>query len=174
MPPMPNAATPATGPGRPAAGAVGGPAARPAHPAPARETVSEIRVRYAEADQMGFVYHAHYLVWCDIGRTEFIRGLGTSYAELERGGLLLAVADARLRYLAPARYDDLVHVHTRLEQVRSRAVTFGYDIVRAEPGPAARLATATVALVALDANGSPRTLPREFRARLEAVASAPR
>jgi acyl-CoA thioester hydrolase len=139
-----------------------------------RETVSELRVRYAETDQMGFVYHANYLVWCDIGRTDFIRGLGASYAELEKGGLLLAVADARLRYLASARYDDLVRVHTRLEQVRSRAVEFGYDIVRAEPGPGTRLATATVTLIALDANGSPRTLPPEFRARLEAVASAPR
>ncbi|HET9985676.1 MAG TPA: thioesterase family protein [Longimicrobiales bacterium] len=139
-----------------------------------RETISELRVRYAETDQMGFVYHAHYLVWCDIGRTDFIRELGASYAELERGGLILAVADARLRYHASARYDDVVRVHTRLEQVRSRAVAFGYDIVRAEPGPAARLATATVSLIALDANGSPRTLPPDFRARLEAVASAPR
>jgi acyl-CoA thioester hydrolase len=80
-------------------------------------------VRYAETDQMGVVYHANYLVWCEIGRTDFIRALGTPYAQLERDGVLLAVSDAALRFHAAARYDDPIRVYTRLIDVRSRALT---------------------------------------------------
>ncbi len=127
---------------------------------------SELRVRYAETDQMGVAYHANYLVWCEIGRTDFIRGHGVTYAQLERQGLFLAVSDVRVRYHAGARYDDLIRVRTWLERVQSRGVTFGYEILRLEPEPR-RLATATTSLIALDSNGSLRTLPPDFRARLE-------
>ena len=65
-------------------------------------TSSEVRVRYAETDQMGVAYHANYLVWCEVGRTDFIRHLGVTYAEMERRGVRLAVADAHLRYHASA------------------------------------------------------------------------
>src|SRR5438128_4382864 len=71
--------------------------------APTREI--EIRVRYAETDQMGVVYHANYLVWCEMGRTDFIRDLGLSYAAMERSGVSLAVSELSARYHAPARYD---------------------------------------------------------------------
>src|SRR5512139_2803050 len=121
-----------------------------------------VRVRYAETDQMGVVYHANYLVWCEIGRTDFIRGLGTTYAELERQGLTLAVADAQLRYHRAARYDDLIRIETWIERVQSRTVTFGYEIVREEPGPAERLATASTRLIGLDDHGAPRPLPPEL------------
>lgn len=124
-----------------------------------RRSSSTIRVRYAETDQMGVVYHANYLVWCEIGRTDLIRELGVTYARLEQEGLRLAVADARLRYHAPARYDELVRVDTWLEQVQSRAATFGYEILRVEPEPILRLVTATIRLVALDPRGALRTLP---------------
>ncbi len=124
-----------------------------------RRATSTFRVRYGETDQMGVAYHANYLVWCEIGRTDFIRELGTSYADLERQGLRLAVADARLRYVAPARYDDDVRIETRVERVQSRTVTFGYDIVRIRPQPEQRLARASIRLIALDARGAPRTLP---------------
>ncbi|MDB4947636.1 MAG: hypothetical protein JWM27_285 [Gemmatimonadetes bacterium] len=123
----------------------------------------ELRVRYAETDQMGFVYHANYLVWCDMGRTELIRRVWRPYAELEREGLLLAVTDASLRYLQPARFDDLVRIETTLEAVRSRAVSFTYDVVRVgEDGSTRRLATARTDLMALDPSGATRTLPREM------------
>ncbi|MFN9215623.1 MAG: acyl-CoA thioesterase, partial [Gemmatimonadota bacterium] len=82
---------------------------------------SRLRVRYAETDQLGVVYHANYLGWCEVGRTVYIRRFGLSYAEMERRGLQLAVADAALRFLAPARYDDPVVVRTRLTAVKSRA-----------------------------------------------------
>jgi acyl-CoA thioester hydrolase len=107
---------------------------------------------------MGFVYHAHYLVWCDIGRTEFIRRLGTSYAEIERAGLLLAVAEASVRYAASARYDDLVAIETRLARIRSREIRFDYIIDRANE-PRDRLATALVRLIPLARDGTLKRFP---------------
>src|SRR5688572_17438031 len=73
-----------------------------------RSHSTELRVRYAETDRMGVVYYANYLVWCEVGRVEFLRALGRSYATLEHEGTGLAVAEAKVRYLAPARFDDLV------------------------------------------------------------------
>lgn len=130
---------------------------------------STLRVRYAETDQMGVVYHANYLVWCEIGRTDFIREAGPSYAELERRGLRLAVSRAQVRYLAPARYDDEVRVTTWLEEVRSRAITFAYRVERVRPGPERILATATTQLIALDPRGAPRTLPPEILELFRAI-----
>lgn len=116
---------------------------------------------------MGVAYHAHYLVWCEMARTELIRQLGTPYAELERAGVFLVVADAHVRYIAAARYDDWIRVDARLERVQSRAVTFTYEVAREVDGRRERLATATTKLIALDEHGSPRTLPtsllRTFR-----------
>lgn len=120
------------------------------------------RVRYAETDQMGVVYHANYLVWCEVGRTEFIRTLGMSYAALERHGVGLAVAELSMRYHAPARYDDQVQVTTSLVSVRSRAITFDYVITNAESG--VRLASARTTLVAIDDEGRPMSLPPDVRA----------
>lgn len=123
----------------------------------------EVRVRYAETDQMGVVYHANYLVWCEIGRTELIRQLGFSYADLERQGLFLAVSDAHLRFHAPARYDDTILVETAVDEVRSRSLAFRYSIARlTEDGGTQRLVTARTALVGLDGEGRPRTLPGEL------------
>jgi acyl-CoA thioester hydrolase len=128
---------------------------------------TEIRVRYAETDRMQVVYYANYLVWCEVGRVELLRDLGQSYARLEEGGVGLAVAEARVRYLAPARFDDLVRIETTLTGVRSRAVTFDYVITNAETG--VRLATAHTALVSIAADGRLAAIPMEFRRALEAV-----
>jgi acyl-CoA thioester hydrolase len=128
---------------------------------------TDLRVRYAETDRMGIVYYANYLVWCEVGRVEFMRALGGSYAELESQGYGLAVAEATVRYLSPARFDDLVRIETSLVGVRSRAVTFDYVISHAESG--IRFATAHTALVSIDRSGRPTALPPEFRARLEAA-----
>src|SRR4026207_959508 len=75
---------------------------------------TELRVRYAETDRMGVVYYANYLVWCEVGRAEFMRSLGGRYAALEARGYGLAVAEATVRYLAPARFDDPVRIETSL------------------------------------------------------------
>jgi acyl-CoA thioester hydrolase len=123
-----------------------------------RRTTSTFRVRYGETDQMGVAYHANYLVWCEVGRTDFIRRLGVTYADLERQGHFLAVAEATVRYGAAARYDDEIRVETWLEEVRSRTVTFGYEILREAPEPG-RLARATTRLVSIDHDGRPRALP---------------
>lgn len=130
-------------------------------------TVSEVRVRYAETDQMGVAYHANYLVWCEVGRTDFIRQLGVSYAEMERQGVRLAVADAQVRYHASARYDDLVGIETRLIALQSRMVTFRYDLFRvAESGAVSgeRLATASTMLISVSPDGRPVAMPAHFRA----------
>ena len=125
----------------------------------------ELRVRYAETDRMGVVYHANYLAWCEVGRTEYIRTLGVSYGELEAGGLLLAVSDASLRYHAPARYDDVVRVDTSISELRSRTVTFEYLISNAASG--SRLVSARTTLVSMDPGGRTVSMPAEFRRRLE-------
>ena len=126
----------------------------------------ELRVRYAETDQMGVVYHTNYLVWCEIGRTELIRALsGTSYATLEAEGVALAVAELSIRYHGAARYDNLIRVRTSLADARSRSVTFDYLISNAETGE--RLASARTVLVSLDPNGRPTRMPERLRAHLE-------
>ena len=133
------------------------------------ETVSELRVRYAETDQMGVVYHANYLIWCEIGRTDFIRELGTPYAQLEREGVLLAVSDVGMRFHASARYDDPIRVYTRLIDVRSRGLTFHYRIRHADTD--AVLVQGTTALVSLTPDGRPTTLPTPVRTMLAAAVS---
>lgn len=138
------------------------------------QTASETRVRYAETDQMGVAYHANYLVWCEIGRTDFIRSLGVTYAEMERQGVRLAVADATLRYHAGAKYDDVVRIETRLTGVRSRMVEFSYKLLRVPaPGDTAgeRLASATTRLISIDGENRPVAMPAHFRALLEDVVS---
>lgn len=132
-----------------------------------RSQTTEFRVRYAETDRMGVVYHANYLVWCEVGRVEFMRALGRDYAALEGQGTGLAVTEARVRYLAPARFDDPIRVTTTLAGVRSRAVSFDYEITHAESG--VRLATAHTALVSIDRDGRLMAIPPDFRAALEAA-----
>ena len=131
------------------------------------ETISELRVRYAETDQMGVVYHANYLVWCEIGRTDFIRRAGRSYADLERDGVLLAVSDASLRFLASARYDDPIRVVTALSAIGSRGMSFAYRIERADTR--AMLVRAATSLVCINRDGRLATLPRDVRTWLEGV-----
>ncbi|RPH85424.1 MAG: acyl-CoA thioesterase [Chroococcales cyanobacterium metabat2.561] len=122
------------------------------------------RVDYSETDQMGVVYHARYLVWLDVARTEHLRTTGTSYRELEGLGLRLMVTEATLRYRAPARYDDPIRVRSWVREVASRRVTFGYAVEHDESGQL--LVTAQTALVVLDTNSNFARLPADVRARL--------
>ena len=117
---------------------------------------------------MGVVYHSHYLVWCEIGRTDLIRRLGTPYAELERQGVTLAVVDASIRYHAGARYDELVRVRTLLANVRSRTITFDYTVERAQSGE--KLVTARTVLASLNGEGKLVALPVTLRKLLEDAA----
>lgn len=122
------------------------------------------RVDYSETDQMGVVYHARYLVWLDVARTEHLRTTGTSYRELEALGLRLAVSEVTMRYRQAARYDDPIQVRTWVRAVASRRVSFGYAVEHAESG--ALLATAATDLLVLDAAFAFARLPPAVAARL--------
>ena len=124
-------------------------------------------MRYAETDQMGVAYHANYLVWCEVGRTDLIRALYASYRDIEREGIGLAVAEATVRYHAPARYEDLVVVETSVEGVGSRSVTFSYLISKVDSGE--RLATASTTLISIDPSGKVTTIPAPLRAALRSA-----
>jgi acyl-CoA thioester hydrolase len=92
---------------------------------------TELRVRYAETDQMGVVYHSNYIVWFEVGRVEMLRALGFNYREMEKlDGTHIAVVEARCRFKSPALYDDLITIRTRLLNVRDSLLHFGYEIVR--------------------------------------------
>ena len=90
---------------------------------------TSLRVRYAETDQMGVVYYANYLIWMEVGRVEFCRAQGIRYRDMEEAdGILLVVAEANCRYLAPARYDDEVRIATTLTQATPRMIRFDYEL----------------------------------------------
>ena len=100
---------------------------------PASET--RVRVRYAETDQMGVVYHSNYLIWFEVGRVELIRQMGLDYKKMEEeDGCGISVVDVHARYRAPARYDDELVIETRLLAARGAVVKFGYRILRITDG----------------------------------------
>ena len=125
------------------------------------EGEARVRVRYAETDQMGVVYHANYLIWFEVGRVELMRSLGFDYRRLEaEQGCLIAVAEATARYKAPARYDDELGIRTRLVEARSSLVKFGYEVVRLRD--AAVLCTGATTHVVVGRDLRKRRLPDEY------------
>jgi acyl-CoA thioester hydrolase len=120
---------------------------------------SRFRVRYAETDQMGMVYYANYLVWLEVGRSDFCRECGFSYRDLEREEqAFLTVAEANCRYLAPARYEDEIVVETELSRVRSRVIEFIY---RVKCG-STLLAEGRTFHVVIGSDGRPRSMPQRY------------
>jgi acyl-CoA thioester hydrolase len=96
---------------------------------------AQVRVRYAETDQMGVVYHSNYIIWFEVGRVEMMRQLGFVYSDMEKhDDIHIAVADVHCRFKSPALYDDLLTVRTRLVNVRGSVLHFGYEIVRSDDG----------------------------------------
>jgi acyl-CoA thioester hydrolase len=95
---------------------------------------ARVRVRYAETDQMGVVYHSNYLIWFEVGRVELIRQMGLDYKRMEEEGCGISVVDVHARYRAPARYDDELVIETRLLAARGAVVKFGYRILRVGDG----------------------------------------
>jgi len=119
---------------------------------------SRLRVRYAETDQMGVVYHANHFIWFEIGRVELMRQLGFSYRDMEREHeCFIPVVDARCRYKAPARYDDEIIVRTYLRNVRESMIHFGYELERASNGEL--LAEGETTHMVIDARMKAATLP---------------
>jgi acyl-CoA thioester hydrolase len=122
---------------------------------------TRIRVRYAETDQMGVVYHSNHFIWFEVGRVELLRQLGFSYKEMEReDGCFIAVADARCRYKAPVFYDDEVVVRTWLKNVREKLIHFGYEMSRVGSGEL--LAEGETTHIVADAQMKPRALPEKY------------
>ena len=129
---------------------------------------TRVRVRYAETDQMGVVYHANYLIWFEVGRVEYIRQLGLDYKSMEREeGCGIAVVDVSVRYKAPARYDDELLVQTTLIAARGALIRFGYKILRAVDG--VLLCEGETVHVVVDTEMTKRALPQKYADRFAAV-----
>ena len=126
---------------------------------PIRRT--RLRVRYADTDQMGVVYYANYLVWFEVGRTEWLRETGWSYREMEHEGVALPVIEAHCEYRQPLRYDDELEIATRAALMTPVRIRFDYDITRASDG--ARAVTGYTVHAAVDADGRPCRLPARVR-----------
>ena len=116
---------------------------------------------------MGVVYHARYLVWLDVARTEHLRLAGMSYRELEAAGLRLVVGEVSIRYRQPARYDDRIRVRCWVRDLASRRIDFGYAVERADDDHL--LATASTALLALDHAMSFTRLPEPVRQAMRPI-----
>ena len=120
-----------------------------------------LRVRYAETDKMGVVYHANYLIWFEIGRTEYCRARGFSYRDMEESeNAFLVVAESYCRYKAPAYYDDVLVVRTHVTELRRRSLRFGYEIIREADGVI--IAEGETGHVVTDATGRVRSMPTGF------------
>lgn len=132
-------------------------------------SVTEVRVRYAETDQMGRAHHMAYVAWFELGRTEMMRLNGLSYAAMERRGILLPVVRLEIDYLGAAGYEDLLTVRTSLAEVRSRRVRFEYTVLSDDGRPIAEGATV---LVCVGPDGRPKRLPDELREGLGALVEA--
>jgi acyl-CoA thioester hydrolase len=130
-----------------------------------------IRVRYAETDQMGVVYHGNYFTWFEVGRVELCRQLGFEYKQMEiADDSYIVVADAHCRYKRPARFDDLLVIRTRVLASQRRTVKFGYEIVHQASGEL--LATGDTLHVICDHLGRPKSLPEKYRKYFPSAKSA--
>ena len=125
---------------------------------------TRVRVRYAETDRMGVVYYANYLVWFEVGRTEWLRETGWTYREMERDGISLPVIEAHCDYRQPARYDDEIEIATRGTVVTPVRIRFDYEVARAADGTIAAVGHTMHA--AVDTSGKPCRLPPRVREML--------
>ncbi len=120
-----------------------------------------IRVRYAETDQMGVVYHSNFFIWFEVGRVELLRQLGFTYREMERRDhCFIAVVDARCRYKSPARYDEEILIRTRLKNVRESLIHFAYEALRLSDGTVLAEGETTHIVTGPDMNK--RSLPEDY------------
>lgn len=124
---------------------------------PPLQSRSDLRVRYAETDAMGVAHHANYPVWFEVGRTDLMRELGLPYTEVEARGFFLMLSGLNVEYRRAARYDDALTLLTRLSSVRSRTLTFHYEVMRGDE----RLATGETRHIATDRAYRPARLPED-------------
>jgi acyl-CoA thioester hydrolase len=126
-----------------------------------RQTTSSVRVRYAETDKMGVVYHSNYLIWFEIGRTDWLRDTGWTYREMEAEGIQLPVIEAHCEYRQGARYDDDVEITTRAKKLSPVRVQFDYQAIRRPDG--ATLATGHTVHATIDREGRPIRMPERVK-----------
>jgi len=125
-----------------------------------------VRVRYAETDQMGFVYYGNYYIYFEVGRVEYMRDRGVNYKQMElQDNCFIVVAESNCRYRKPAGYDDLLRIRTRVTQAKRRTIHFSYEILHDETGEL--LATGETVHVICDKNGRPKSLPDKYRRLFE-------
>jgi acyl-CoA thioester hydrolase len=124
-------------------------------------SVTTLRVRYAETDQMGVVYYAHYFVWFEVARAELLRTLGWNYREMEEGGVLLPVIEATCTYRRPARYDDEIEVRTEGRLCSPVRMEFSYEVMVKGRGEV--VATGKTVHAATDRDGKPSRVPERIR-----------
>lgn len=127
----------------------------------ARETTSSVRVRYAETDKMGVVYYSNYLVWFEIGRTDWLRATGRTYREIEADGIQLPVIEAHCEYRQGARYDDEVEITTRAKKLSPVRIQFDYEVTRR--ADAAVLAKGHTVHATVDRDGRPVRMPERVK-----------
>jgi len=123
-----------------------------------REFTTKLRVRYDEVDPMGFVHHSNYLRYFEIGRTELLRASGGCYREMEEADELVVVVRVDCRYRSPAKYDDLIHVRTRIDKVTNVKIIHTYSITRDDVS----LVEATVTLAVIDRTGQVQRVPQSL------------
>jgi acyl-CoA thioester hydrolase len=130
-----------------------------------------LRVRYAETDQMGVVYHSNFFIWFEVGRVELIRALGMEYKRMEsEDDCHIVVADAHCRYHHPARYDEVLRVRTRIAESKNRVVRFSYEVFR--DSDRQLLATGETVHVICGRNGRPKLLPEKYRIVFQQLAES--
>jgi acyl-CoA thioester hydrolase len=128
-----------------------------------------VRVRYAETDQMGVVYHGNYFVWFEVGRVELMRALGVEYKRMEsEDDCRIVVADAKCRYHHSAQYDQVLRIRTRISESRNRLIKFSYDVIRDSDGKV--LANGETTHVICGSNGRPKMLPEKYRSVFNLIA----
>jgi acyl-CoA thioester hydrolase len=126
---------------------------------------TRLRVRYAETDQAGVVYHANFLVWLEVGRVELCRDYGFNYRDMEKDAdAFLPVTECRVKFRHPARYDDEIIVRTRVLELRSRAISFAYEVARASDETL--LAVGETHHIVMTGQGRARSFPPEFAEKM--------
>ena len=132
---------------------------------------TQLRVRYAETDQMGVVYHANYIIWMEIGRVEYFRARGIRYRDMERDeGIRLVVVEVHCRYHAPARYDEEVTIRAWVEEANPRMIRFGYEMT--DSTTACHLFTGETKHIFCGLDQKPKKLPEKYRASFGIVNGA--
>jgi acyl-CoA thioester hydrolase len=137
---------------------------------PSHET--KLRVRYAETDQWGTVYHSNFFIWFEVGRVELLRSLGLPYKDMEeKDDSHTVVVEVKCAYEKPARYDDLIRVRTWVAESKEKTIRFAYEVFNDESG--VRLAQGETLHVICDGQGRPRPLPEKYRAHIPLTIAPP-